>query len=750
MPKQLLLKRAIIKADLFIKAVTIFSLVSAIFILSHRQIADLDIQLHLKAGEVIADTKSVPLYDIFSFTAAGKPWIDHEWLFQLLAYKVYALWHTDGLIFLQSLIITLAFFVLFMIGYKSLGHYFEAAGLTAFAFYASTTRINIRPDMLSLLFFVLFLYILKFHKSTRAVWLLVPLHILWVNIHGYFFLGPFLVFLYIVADFLRRRFKIFKRLERQDPLLAQDSYLRLKRVLLVMITATLLNPSGLQGLLYPLAVLKDTLLQINRPFFEHIVELRPIFGPQSMPEILTYLYAILAICAVFVFLNFRRLKIIELLLAACFFVFSLRIRNVAFLAFICYIIIADYFAHTMNRISDNIEFKVPLKKDIYYLIRFALAVLFVLFLWSEVNLRMQGRYYNFDSGQVESRLAGIDTEAYPVAAADFVIKNDVKVNMFNDFNSGSYLVNRFYPKRKVFIDGRGELYGPVFFDNYSKMINGDKALFDKAADEYNIGACFFNTINNSATDTMAAFYKDSKWKLVFFDHKAMIFLKDIPANKEIIRKYVIDFNKYVPPAADLQSIGLMAVYPHPYVHRAKTLLLFGEYRAAMLEAGEALKIMPNCAEAYYILGKCYLQQELYPQAFESLRYAVIYNEQDKKALVDLSIALRNMRKYIYAEKVVKRALGIDKNYAAGYRELGYIYMAEGRLKQAIQAFGKAIKYSPRNPKYYYELGAAFMKEAANDRAYLTKAKEQFTIAAGLNTNDEELKRQIQQKLKELR
>ncbi|HEU4402107.1 MAG TPA: hypothetical protein VFT43_08375, partial [Candidatus Polarisedimenticolia bacterium] len=41
---------------------------------------------HLATGRLILERHAVPHADPFSFTAAGRPWIDHEWLFQVLAF----------------------------------------------------------------------------------------------------------------------------------------------------------------------------------------------------------------------------------------------------------------------------------------------------------------------------------------------------------------------------------------------------------------------------------------------------------------------------------------------------------------------------------------------------------------------------------------------------------------------------------------------------------------------------------------
>ena len=49
------------------------------------EIKDLDLWLHLKTGEFIVQHKYVPDTDVLSCTIFGKPWVNHEWLFQVVS-----------------------------------------------------------------------------------------------------------------------------------------------------------------------------------------------------------------------------------------------------------------------------------------------------------------------------------------------------------------------------------------------------------------------------------------------------------------------------------------------------------------------------------------------------------------------------------------------------------------------------------------------------------------------------------------
>ena len=51
--------------------------------------AKADTYWHLRAGQEIWQTLRVPLDEHYSFTAAGRPWPNHEWLWQALSYGLY-------------------------------------------------------------------------------------------------------------------------------------------------------------------------------------------------------------------------------------------------------------------------------------------------------------------------------------------------------------------------------------------------------------------------------------------------------------------------------------------------------------------------------------------------------------------------------------------------------------------------------------------------------------------------------------
>jgi hypothetical protein len=60
----------------------------------------------------------------------------------------------------------------------------------------------------------------------------------------------------------------------------------------------------------------------------------------------------------------------------------------------------------------------------------------------------------------------------PTDVVAFVEENDLSGRMFNEYGIGGFLIDRLDPKRKVFIDGRADLYGDAFYKHYMETVKG--------------------------------------------------------------------------------------------------------------------------------------------------------------------------------------------------------------------------------------------------------------------------------------
>ena len=171
-----------------------------------------DIWIHLTTGRLIVDELSVPRTDRYSFTAAGNRYVAHEWL----AASIYAIAERaagiPGVEIVAKVLPTVAIVALLFWGVAVAR---VPWGLALPVLVLSLTvlryRILARPELLALpilLTMVALLWrdreIARSGGESRAVFWLLPLETLWVNLHGSFVLGIALVVVFALAETVRR------------------------------------------------------------------------------------------------------------------------------------------------------------------------------------------------------------------------------------------------------------------------------------------------------------------------------------------------------------------------------------------------------------------------------------------------------------------------------------------------------------------------------------------------------------------
>jgi hypothetical protein len=120
----------------------------------------------------------------------------------------------------------------------------------------------------------------------------------------------------------------------------------------------------------------------------------------------------------------------------------------------------------------------------------------------------------------------------PMAAIEFLKKEKISGNMYNNDEFGDCLIYGAYPMYKVFFDGRSDMYGVERLKEYIKIHNFDQGWEDTLA-KYHIAWIFYNA--DSSFSRFLLIHKD--WKLIYADKVANIFVKNIPEYQYLINKY---------------------------------------------------------------------------------------------------------------------------------------------------------------------------------------------------------------------
>ena len=219
---------------------------------------DIDLWWHLKTGEIIATTHSIPVSDPFSNPAHGYPWTVHEWLWDLVIYSLFRRGGYRLLVLVSGAVVSLTYGIVYHLLRRLGTNEFVAAALVIWAAWLGLPNFGVRPRELTLLFLALYLNRLFLYQSgqVRRLWLLPLLMLVWVNIHGGFILGLGVAGIFVLGA-------LWEKLICRGSL---DSHLLM--VSLAVLAACCLNPTGPRILAYSVGYY----LQGNNPSFATVSE----------------------------------------------------------------------------------------------------------------------------------------------------------------------------------------------------------------------------------------------------------------------------------------------------------------------------------------------------------------------------------------------------------------------------------------------------------------------------------------------
>ena len=158
------------------------------------RMSTVDLVYHLRAGEVILATHTVPSADSFTFTMAGSAWLDQQWGAQILLALVFRSSGWLALAGLHGVLVGVTFWFLWL-GCRARGASARvAAGLSLSGFLVCLPNTGMRPQTMAYPLFTATLWILADRRAhPRRLWVLPFLIAVWANVHGSFPLGLILI-----------------------------------------------------------------------------------------------------------------------------------------------------------------------------------------------------------------------------------------------------------------------------------------------------------------------------------------------------------------------------------------------------------------------------------------------------------------------------------------------------------------------------------------------------------------------------
>jgi hypothetical protein len=439
-------------------------------VLAHRLLNDAGIGWHIRNGELILSTHAITRADPFSSTVQGQTWYAWEWLYDVVIAVIHGWWGLNGVVFFPALILATTFALTFRLTLLRGGNLATTMFLLLLSMGAATVHFLARPHVLSWLFVVLWFYVLDSSESNpaggrRLFWLPV-LMLFWVNLHGGFLTGFFLLGLYLLSSIGHRL--LSHNLGRRQ--LAGKRMQRLGLVTLLSLAASLLNPYGYK--------LYDHIHQYlgNRFLIDHIDE----FLPPNFHGVAQQCFLLLVLLTIVVLATARtKLRSVELLIVI-FAVASgmYATRNVPVSSILLTLVVTPLLGY---RSAENNDVD-PKRGDytrgtLQYFQSLTLRMVSMEHhlrghLWPVVGV-LTGVWICAHAGLLgssEIMAARFSEKRFPVEAVKVIRQRRVPGPFFVPDYWGGYLIYELYPQARVAVDDRHDLYGEQFFRDYLKVV----------------------------------------------------------------------------------------------------------------------------------------------------------------------------------------------------------------------------------------------------------------------------------------
>ena len=431
----------------------VFLLATVIFAFAppDHALVNSDLWWHLLNARNLLQNHSLSRVDTYSFTTAGSPWMNFEWLSEIPFFLAFDAFGWQGIMGLYFGIMVLIFAAVYYRTCRSGADYKDAAVATAAAICLGGLSRSPRTQLFGwLCMMILLLVIDHFRRTGRGLWILPPLFALWINLHGSWPFGLVVMALIIASGLIAG--------EYGNVVATRWTAVELRKLLFVLglsIAALFVNPFGYKLVLYPV----DFTLRQQR-LAQVVEEWRPVeFG--TFNGTLT-LVLILVLLGFFLF-SCSRWRLDEVLLAVFALASSLlHVRFLFFAALVLPPILAPRFS--LFPPYDRELDKPWLNATIMALLVCAMVWLF----------------------PSRERLQRAVSDGSPGAALEFMQKEHLTGRLFNEYEWGGF-IEWHAPDLKTFVDGRTDIfvYNGVF-DDLLRILSLDRSLeiLDKYRIEY--------------------------------------------------------------------------------------------------------------------------------------------------------------------------------------------------------------------------------------------------------------------------
>ncbi|MDH3346255.1 MAG: hypothetical protein OEL75_03630, partial [Kiritimatiellaceae bacterium] len=320
------------------------------------------------------------------------------------------------------------------------------------------------------------------------------------------------------------------------------------------------------------------------------------------------------------------------------------------------------FSSVSEYLSRTLTTTLKANENILQVVMTGLAILLVVI--TTGSILSNSAYVNI--GSASHFGLGIEEEAFPVAAAEILGRDDFPEKILNISHDGGYIAVS-NPKLKIFCDTRTPFYGEDFYDNLDKALRGDRSAWSSIQSEWNPEAVVINGAwpDAGALANRLISIRNEKlnqiWKLVYFDGATIILVKNQPEYASLIKD----------PTIQQSGLQILEESRKAYIAQNKGLV----------QSGNSSRLIG--ASAFYLA----------------------------------------LRRPIEAEALYRTLTENSPNMSLAWLGLGQSLIYQKKLTQGIEYMEKAASITPRSAQVWLGLYHAYNLQENKEKA--TEAAEQL-------------------------
>lgn len=448
---------------------------------------DPDIWWHLRNAQILLTTHHFIRHDLYSFTTAGQPWINPEWLGEIPFYLGFRLFAERGLFLVMLLAIELFVAGMLLRCYlrsRDIGAAFVA---TWIAVMLAAINTGPRTILFGWLCFLGEMFILEAFRQRRDhLWLLVPVFALWINIHGSWLIGYTFFVLFVASGLVQGSWGSIEAVRW-----TRSELRKLVVVGAASITGLFVNPYGWRLVAYPFNMLLHQQLNLSTVEEWRSVDFNNIYGE--------LVFALAAAMLVFILVRRRSWSLQDLMFALLAMYEGLAHRRFLFLValIVCPMLAVELFGVVLP--------PYDARKDNKQLLNIAMIAGFFTFAFLHIPS--------------SARLRAAESQYFPTKALPVLESTCADQRVFNEYEWGGFLIWN-APGIPVFVDTRTDIF--EFRGVYADYLD-TASIHDSLAilDRYRIGC----VLMDQKTQLAYMLQHQPGWRTEYQDETALLLVR---------------------------------------------------------------------------------------------------------------------------------------------------------------------------------------------------------------------------------